>query len=740
MSTARDVHEVAPAAPRPAVAPVASLFHVLWRRRWAMVGCAIAAVCVALVYLNKAIPVYASSSQLYVQPQNPRVIAESVGGQAGNSGNYLLTQCELIRSSAILSAAVELPPLAYLKTLSGASNPVAVLRQALEVQAGKTDVLTVTATSTSAEDAAVIANAVVEAYIDYQAKRQRSTAAEVLKILQKEKEKNETALTAISRKMLEFKRANGTLSFDTDKGNVVMQRLAQLSDTLTAAQIDALNKKVAVDAVEAMGDDPAKLKQLVETKGMRGGGTANPFAESAEIAGQMRLAERRAAQLRGQYGPANRGVAAAEEEARSLKDQLAESEKAAVASYKAAVRQDLADAMTKERELRAAFDSQKAEALALNTNAAEYGQMQADARRAERMLDILDSRIKEINVNEDTGALNISVMEPARPDYFPVSPNRTRALGMALALGLLAGLGAAQVLEFLDQRLRSVDEISALLNVPVLGVVPHMLGKRTPSERGRVVAIRSQSDVAEAYRTVRTAVYFGAPENGKTLLVTSPTSGDGKTTVSSNLALAMAQASRRVLLIDADCRKPTQHRIFSLGVQPAGLSTVLMGKATFDEAVRPSGVENLDLLPCGPLPPNPSELLNSPAFGQLITSLCERYDQIVVDSPPVVPVTDSRILGAACDAVLLVLRAEKTTRRVAEHARDALVSVGATLVGAVVNDTPRNQYGYYYDYRYRYGYGYGYGGGNRGLEDAAAADDGHGSKGVTAVEVRQRSA
>jgi succinoglycan biosynthesis transport protein ExoP len=273
----------------------------------------------------------------------------------------------------------------------------------------------------------------------------------------------------------------------------------------------------------------------------------------------------------------------------------------------------------------------------------------------------------------------------------------------------MAGLGAALLLDWMDHRIRSAAEVESLLGLPILGAVPHMLGKRSPIERGQEIHLYPKSEVAESYRTIRTGIRFGITDaSSKTLLVTSPSPGDGKTTVASNLAIAIAQTGKRVLLVDADCRRPMVQRIYSLK-EDIGLSSVLTGESELAASIQHSSTDNLDILPCGPLPPNPAEMLNSEAFTSLLRELSTQYDQVVVDSPPVAPVTDARILAAACDATVLVIRAEKTSRRVAEHARDALASVGAVLLGVVVNDAPRSRseassYGHY---SYSYGYGYG---------------------------------
>jgi polysaccharide biosynthesis transport protein len=260
---------------------------------------------------------------------------------------------------------------------------------------------------------------------------------------------------------------------------------------------------------------------------------------------------------------------------------------------------------------------------------------------------------------------------------------------VALVAGALLGAGLALLRDRFDGRLRSIEEIQTVIGLPILGVVPAMTGRRTAVARAMTVHLDPRSVVAEAYRTIRTAIYFSTTGSRcKTILVCSPESGDGKTTSASNLAIAIAQTGRKVLLLDADFRKPTQHK--NLDIKDAvGLSSVLVGQETIEHAVQHTGVDGLDILPCGPIPANPSEILNSREFADLVDTLAEKYDHILFDSPPVNLVTDARILAAISDATVMVLRADKSTRKAGEHARNALLAVGARLLGAVVNDAPR---------------------------------------------------
>jgi capsular exopolysaccharide synthesis family protein len=285
---------------------------------------------------------------------------------------------------------------------------------------------------------------------------------------------------------------------------------------------------------------------------------------------------------------------------------------------------------------------------------------------------------------------------------------------VSLILGLLFGLGIAIIRERLDWRLRSAEEISTILATPVLGVVPSMSGngKKDTGNKGQKVHLEPKSSVAEAYRSIRTAVFFGVPKGqARTILVTSPAPNDGKTTMVSNLAIAMAQAGQKTLIVDADFRKPMQHNIFGFANEvEKGLSSILSGQISLDNAIRSCPTDGLFLLTSGPEIPNPSELLNSEAFSNLLKELTHRYDRVIIDSPPITSVADSQILAAICDITILVIRAEKSTRKMAQQAKEALAGIGARLLGAVVNDvSPRHsRYGYYSHYNY-YGYGYGYG-------------------------------
>jgi len=553
-----------------------------------------------------------------------------------------------------------------------------------------------------------------------------------------------------------------------------------------------MNAKADYEATKSIANEPAKIKQFAAaTAGVR------LFVNDREtqLLSELREAEVKLKNARYHCTEDHPSIQAIHVKIDHMKRQLDEQAKEFAEAYVEVMRLRWMTAKEREDELWASFDNQRQAAQDLGIKATEYSVLQSELNRAERICEILDDRIKELNVTEDVGALNISILEVAHPASSPSAPRRTRVMSMALVLGLMFGSGLAFVRDWLDYRLHSSEEISAILGIPVLGVVPTMSGEPTivthgqetwlrlksivaevsqtirsavlsrihkgktkpkketimaraaahralrasmfsnvagskakttvvrpptPSdakvtsekqsfiEFGQKAYLKPKSLVAEAYRTIRTAVFFGIPKGeAKTILITSPAPSDGKTTLASNLAITMAQAGQRTLILDGDFRKPMQHKIFEIDGE-TGLSNVLTGTITLEEAIQPGPVEGLDILSCGQEVPNPSEILNSDAFAETLQDLSERYDRIIIDSPPVGPVTDSRILAATCDVTLLVLRAEKSTRKHSQQARDGLLSVGGHLLGAVVNDIPRKRgrYGYYSGYGHYSGYGY----------------------------------
>jgi capsular exopolysaccharide synthesis family protein len=309
-----------------------------------------------------------------------------------------------------------------------------------------------------------------------------------------------------------------------------------------------------------------------------------------------------------------------------------------------------------------------------------------------------------------------------------VRPSLSTNLAIGSVFGLVLGLGLVLGRETLDRSIRTPEHVTAM-GLPFLGLLPKSGTGPDPYQRGTrrrrrgrrkdvnaaaqeqiptelAVHAMPRSGIAEASRAIRTNVRFMSPDRPyKSLLVTSAAPSEGKTTVACCLAVAMAQSGDKVLLLDCDLRRPRLHRVFARD-NSEGVTTLLLDPSTFDPQSLVTPVPNLSLLPSGPHAPNPAELVNSERFGSLLRTLGEHYDRIVIDSPPVAPVTDAAILSTRVDATVLVVRAFKTTKEIARRSLQSLRDVGAPLAGAVLNAVEVNgSRGYYYYEQYTYGYG-----------------------------------
>lgn len=792
--------------------------QLVWRHRWTILLVTTLSLVVSFLYLVKATPIYTSASRLYVEQSGPRIMNEYEGLMT-QSMNYLYTQGELIASTPIVAEVVNDPQVKRFSTFADVDNLAAYVKNNLHVNIGrKDDIITVSFDSPYPVEAAEIVNAVVQSYIKYHSSRKRSTVSEVLKILQKEKVKRDAELSNKFEELLAFTRENGIVSLENQGGHIILERLTRLSTALTEAQLNALNAKADYEATRNMRDEPAKVKQFASASSTVG---VRVFVSDTEtqLQAELRAAEIELKNARYHCTEDHPSVQAIHAKINRIQQELDEQAKEFADSYIEVMRLRWVAASQREDELQTSVDDQFQMARDLGIKAAEHSVLQSELKRTERLCEILDDRIKELNVTEDVGALNISILEVARPAGHPSKPERTKFMAMGLVFGLALGGGLAVLRDMLDSRLRSADEISAALGIPVLGVVPtmsdrkpiglhgrtlgsllggifgrsrqgtaastdtssadfaraaddgqsltenesfmeHALRMRCELEhlrsirrsnksssggvvagplvtetqaktitlcppatnadqpacekpdavrRGQKVHLEPNSLVAEAYRTIRTAVFFGVSQDqARTILITSPSPGDGKSTIVSNLAITMAQAGQKTLVIDADLRKPTQHSIFGFESRDEGLSNLLAGAIGAEQAIQPGPTKNLDVLTCGVEVPNPAEVLNGSAFARVLTELAERYDRVLIDSPPVGPVADGQVLSALCDVTILVLRAETSTRRHSRQARDSLLSVGGRILGVVVNDVQRghSRYGYYSRYS-RYGqYGY----------------------------------
>jgi capsular exopolysaccharide synthesis family protein len=376
-------------------------------------------------------------------------------------------------------------------------------------------------------------------------------------------------------------------------------------------------------------------------------------------------------------------------------------------------------AVQRENLLTTAFNQQTQQANQLNESAIEYSVLKRDAEANRQLYQDLLQRSSEAKISETLKSSNIRVVDFARTPTSPITPNVPRNIELGLLLGLACGIGLAFVLESLDTSIRNMEELSAISTLPALGTIPLQLSsngylrkrlKTVSAETEKsespvlVTYARPKSESAEAYRALRTSILlssFGAPP--KVILVTSAMPQEGKTTVSANSALVLAQRGSRVLLVDADLRRPAIGKLFGIGSR-GGLSTLISGSDKVEDVVIPCPeVPNLWILPAGPIPPQPAELLGSAVMKDHITRWRNEFDHIIVDTPPCLSVTDAVLLSPEADRVILVARSGQTTKAGLRRACDLLLQVNARVMGIVLNAFDhRSGDGYYYTYGGRY--------------------------------------
>ncbi|MDB5301107.1 MAG: Tyrosine-protein kinase EpsD [Phycisphaerales bacterium] len=647
-----------------------------------------AAICLALAvaYLITEPRLYTSTARLVVTRAGARPVGQN--SDDNQSGNFLFTQREKLLSREVLSGALAMPipddkDGRKVKDLETFKDPeadrLALMRAWADVSVGaKNDVLSVSFQSPLKDDAATIANAIVESFIRFQSQPKRSSTQELLDAQIAEKGRTEESLARATADMAKLEQQFGVLSGNPEN-NVALRQLTRLSQQLQTAHAEMLQART--DYEEA-----AKVYRPVHRPSgdSQGGGTAAGFA-AVEDEQTLRL---QVAQIQtllqersGTYLPDHPTTV-------GLKAKLAQ----VGAAYADAVERRVKRTQAAEDELKDQVEKQQDAARLAGLAVVQYDRVKEDADRLRKQLEGCDARIRAIEMQRTAIAVDVDFFDRAQPAIRPSHPNPPTALGLALALGLGLGCGLGFLRDFMDDRLRSADEIKSALSMTVLGAVPQMPAGISASVAGMKVALDPAGEIAEAYRSVRTSVSLGAArDRSKTILVTSPTAGDGKSTAAANLATVMAQAGKKVLLIDADLRAPSLNNIFGIKDVRMGLSGLLGGQGTLERSIQSTSVEGLDLLACGPKPRNPAEMLNSPMFSELLELLAEEYDHIIVDSPPVMGPADARIIAASCDVTLLVLRADRSTRKLALLARDGLVSVGAHVIGVIVNGVTRGR-------------------------------------------------
>jgi capsular exopolysaccharide synthesis family protein len=544
--------------------------------------------------------------------------------------------------------------------------------------------------------AAAIANAFAEAYIAETVSIKMSTTQTASDWLETQLMDLENKLEKSTQGLYAFKKEKDIVSTSfEDKQSMVSQRLVALNDALTKVRVQRAQLQARSGTLNALVSNPEYVGAS---------GNASTPGTNSFVIEQMKLRVldlgNECADLKHKYLALHPKLASCQERLELAKASLKREVNGALSAWE----REFREVIQTEKNLASLYNDSKTEAFKVNQNEEEYQRLKRAMDNNQRLYDMVLKRLKDTGLSGLMRMSNVHILDQARPAGYPVRPNLPVNFLFAVALGILASCLLGFVVEYLDSTINSQEQVEQFLKLTFLGVLPRIRVKNSDQNSELIVYNQPKSAVAECCRSIRTNLLFMSPEKPlKSILVTSGGVQDGKTTSAVSLAAIMADSGNRVLLLDADMRRPRAHRVFNVPNE-VGLSSVIVGTAKIEDAIKSTEVPGLSVMVCGPLPPNPTELLSTRAFANLLRSLEEKYDRIIIDSPPVVVVSDAAIISTLVDGTVVVIKAGRTSRDLGQRALRALKNVNARIFGAVLNDLDieDRHNGYYYSHYSQY--------------------------------------
>lgn len=567
----------------------------------------------------------------------------------------------------------------------------------------KTDIILISCRTYNAALSAAIVNRLIEEYISRSFSSRVTSTSRVSDLLTKQLEDLKKDVEASQQKMIDIGKRLGIITLDPQH-NQIASSVEDLTRATGQAEVLRINAESRYRVLSSM--DPNALDSSIASIGPNGGGASQLSALRAQLE-----------TVRAQYAGLNANDGPNLPRVKALREQLQELTKAVDLEQKrvlAQARETYMAAKANEDQTRAALETARGEAYKLRDDLVQYSIYQREFESNRTLYESLLERLRSAGVQAGLESTEIDIIDPARAPATPSLRRRSTILIIDTLVALLLGVIVAFVLESLDTGLTGVSEIEQVSGLPSLALIPRArrtgvdLSQLSIAERNIATLSSPKSQFAESFRALRTSLLLstvGKPP--EVVLLTSATPSEGKTTVSVNLACVLAQRDVRVLLIDADLRRPTVHHRFGLNGK-IGLTSVLTGTLSIEDAVQKlPELPTLDILVAGPVPPFPTELLSSPVMKQLLEKCRGIYTHVVIDSPPLLSVTDGVVLARDADAVILIVRHGKSNKPALRRACDLLVRSGAPITGIALNAVDLNSPEYYGYYGY-YGYaGYG---------------------------------
>ncbi|QOY62018.1 polysaccharide biosynthesis tyrosine autokinase [Lysobacter sp. H21R4] len=707
----REQDLAAPARPDDDEIDLLAYWQILRERQWLVLGVLGTVVLLTLVITLLATPIYRAATTVQIERDTMKVTSfEGLAPiESPQDRDFYQTQYELLQSRSLAQRVIQDLNLVenphFAKTIEKVNERLAKgdgaqaapaaaqlareqalvesMAEALTIEPVRNSRLVkVNFDSPDPQLAARVANAYAEGFIASNLERRFDASAYATKYLEERLAQLKARLEDSEKELVQFSEREQIVSVGEGAPSLSAQNLSQLNASLSKVQderIQAESRWRHANTGSGLGLPQVVSNLLIQKLREQRAGLAAEYQQNLGV-----------------YKPEYPDMVRLQGQIRELDSQVATE----VANIRSAIKADYDAAVRQEALMREQLTTLRGDVLDLEGRSIQYNILRREADTNRQIYDALLQRYKEIGVAGGVGANNISVIDPAIVPNRRHSPRLALNLAVGLLLGGFLGVLAAFVLHFLDRTVKTPDALRALIPRPVLGVIPLLGEGISPAQ----AAEDARSPFAEAYRSLRTALQFSTPHGlPHSLLVTSASASEGKSTTAMELARNIAQLDQRVVLVDADLRNPSVHRLMSLS-NSVGLSSLLAGAAQIGDVVQPVSGSTLSVITSGPLPPSPPELLAGDGLAGLLESLRRDFDVIVLDGPPVLGLADAPLLANRVEATLLVVSAEKTRSDALQVASDRLVSVRAHLLGTLLTgfDHKRKGEGYGYSY-YSYG-------------------------------------
>src|SRR5271167_1577460 len=704
---------------------------ILRKHQWLILSFVLAVVTIVSVATFKMQPVYVATARIEIDRESSNILpfqGNDSYDAAMDLDNYIETQSKVLTSETLALQTIRNTGLSARPEFSGASGPSeAVAIGSLANQKRPPELaeflgslgvhrvtgsrlLDVSFESTDPVLAAKIVNAHLETFVEQNYRSRFEAATQASSWLADQLEELKVKVQKSEDARIAYERQNQIWSLD-DKSNITTQRLADVNKELTDVQTERMRKESLYEFAKAGDLDsvPQVQNNTFLMDMIRKRSEANVEYNDALS----------------QYGPNFPKVLRLQAQLKEI-DQNLQKQKQNIVN---GLESDYREARQRETLLTQALDQQKADVNAMSEKLVEYNILKREAETNKALYDGLLTKLKEAGITAGLRSSNIRIVDPAMIPSYPSRPAKARNVALAFLVGLVGGIGLALMREYMDNTVKTPDDVETLARLPSLAVVPQFTGSSGAGKRAgllqgfasssnghekRIELVAQhlpKSQMSEAFRALRTSLLLSqAGHPPQVILVTSALPREGKTTAAANLAVTLAQLGDSTVLVDADLRKPGVGRLLNMASgKYAGLSSYLAGVSSLDLVIVPHpDIPNLAAIPTGPLPPNPADLLSSHKLAEAIAELRAKFKFVVIDSPPIMAATDAVILSVQTDGVLLVVRSGETPKEAFTRTRDLLVSVKCHILGVVLNAVDSGAPDYYYSYRY-YPYSYGYG-------------------------------